>query len=57
MVRIDPHERNNLGKISVVDAFQVRSVSRDRLARKIGVVSEREFARVLDALKIVLGIG
>lgn len=56
MVRIDPQERNNLGKVSVVDTFQVRSVSQERLVRKIGVLSESEFACVLDALKVVFGV-
>jgi len=56
MVRIDPHPRNNLGKPSVVDAFQPRAVAEERLIRKIGVLTDLEFAWVLDALRVVFGM-
>ena len=57
MVRIDPQGQNNLEKVSVVDTFQPRSVAQERLIRRIGVLSDKEFAGVLDALKIVFGMG
>ena len=56
MIRIDPQEQNNLGKISVVDTFQPRSVAQERLIRRVGVLSDREFEGVLNALKIVFGM-
>ena len=56
MIRIDPQEQNNLEKISVVDTFQPRSVAQERLIRRVGVLSDREFSSILNALKIVFGI-
>jgi len=40
MVQLIPDKLNNLKKISVIDVFQVRSVSEKRLIRKLGVIRE-----------------
>jgi mRNA interferase MazF len=46
---------NNLDKESVIDLFQVRSVARERLLKKIGEISEQELEQSRKALEIVLG--
>ena len=56
MVELSPDAINNLSKKSVVDLSQMRSVSQGRLIRKIGIVSEDEFLKILEATKIVFGI-
>lgn len=56
MVELSPDSVNNLSKRSVVDLFQLRSVSQIRLIKKIGNVSEFEFQRILEATKIIFGI-
>ena len=56
MVELSPDGLNKLSKRSVVDLFQLRSVSQIRLIRNIGKVTEEEFQVILDAIKIVFGI-
>ena len=56
MVELSPDGTNNLSKKSVVDLFQLRSVSQVRLIRNIGKVTEEEFQKILEATKIVFGI-
>ena len=56
MVELSPDGFNKLSKRSVVDLFQLRSVSQTRLIRNIGRVTEEEFQIILDAIKIVFGI-
>jgi mRNA interferase MazF len=55
MVRIEPNQTNGLSKVSSVDCFQIRSLSEERLIKKIGVIDENilhdikvAFRRVLD---------
>lgn len=56
MVSLFPDSVNNLSKRSVVDLFQLRSVSQKRLIKRLGCVSEKEFHEILEATKIVFGI-
>ena len=55
MVVVEPDSENNLSKPSVVDLFQVRSVSEDRLIRKTGKISEQLQLAMNNALKVVFG--
>jgi mRNA interferase MazF len=55
-VKVTPNKRNNLSKVSAVDAFQVRSVSQQRFVRKIGKLSDEEMLAITDALACVLKI-
>lgn len=56
MVKIESTSQNGLNKLSAADAFQVRSVSQQRLIKQIGSLSE-ETAQKLDlALAVVLDI-
>ncbi len=56
MVKMEPSRSNGLSKTSVVDLFQIRSVSQLRLIKQIGTISDIEFLQLLEAAKIVLGI-
>ena len=56
MVTLFPNRINNLSKKSVIDVFQLRSVSQSRLIKIIGKVTEEEFLKVIEATKIVFGI-
>jgi mRNA interferase MazF len=54
MVELVPDTINKLSKVSAADCFQVRSVSTQRLIRKIGVVSFEDIARIELSLSKVL---
>ena len=54
MVRIDPDEQNGLSKTSAADALQIRSVSQQRLAQKLGVLSSMQVAKIVQAVMTVL---
>ncbi len=56
MVKLEPSPENNLAKISAVDTFQIRSVSENRLVRKLGDASKSEMLLISQALAIVLRI-
>lgn len=56
MVKLEPDVVNNLSKPSAADCFQVRSVSKLRLLRKIGDVSSAKLIEIEMALKSVLNI-
>ena len=56
MVELSPDGINNLTKRSVVDLFQLRSVSQRRLIKNTGKVGKDEFQRILEATKVVFGI-
>jgi mRNA interferase MazF len=51
MVKIAPTHTNGLEKISAIDVFQVRSVSKERLIRKIGDITDSDMKNVSEALK------
>ncbi|MGB0390186.1 MAG: type II toxin-antitoxin system PemK/MazF family toxin [Salibacteraceae bacterium] len=53
-VILQPSSNNGLEKISEVLTFHVRSVSKERLVKKIGVVSENEIQQVKDCLNDIL---
>ena len=56
MVELSPDGINNLSRRSVVDLFQLRSVSQVRLIKNTGKVGKDEFQKILEATKIVFGI-
>jgi mRNA interferase MazF len=55
MVRIDPDAENKLSKPSAADAFRIRSISTERLVRRIGRISEAVEQEVLKAVCVVIG--
>lgn len=56
MVKIEPDKNNNLKKISSADCFQIRSLSQERLIKKIGYVDELIMYKISVALSKVLKI-
>jgi mRNA interferase MazF len=57
MVPILPGTKNGLNKRSAADAFQIRSVSKERFIRKIGVLETDKFNLIHSAIQIVIGVG
>jgi|SRR6266404_1531652 len=53
LIRVDPDATNGLDKISVADAFQVRSLSTKRLVRRLGQLSGSDLARIVEGLKVI----
>jgi mRNA interferase MazF len=56
MVKIEPSEKNNLTKISSIDCFQIRSVSENRFARKIGAIDDETHEKIKIGISKVLSI-
>lgn len=54
MVKINPDEHNGLSKPSAADALQIRSISQQRLAQKLGVLSSIQVAKIVQAVMTVL---
>ncbi len=56
MVKIEPTPENNLSKLSAIDTFQLRSVSEQRLIKKVGNITDEIMTKISNALAIVLKI-
>jgi len=56
MIKIEPHQRNGLSKISSIDCFQIRSISQQRLVEKIGEIAVDEISKVQEGILRVLGM-
>ena len=56
MIKLEPDQENGLTKTSSADCFQVRSVSQERIVRKIGNVSFELMEEVKIGLAKVLSI-
>lgn len=56
MVKISPNPINGLSKVSAIDCFQVRSVSEERLVKKIGNISIVELEQIKNALHKVFDL-
>lgn len=54
MVRIDPDNNNGLIKSSASDGLQVRSVSQQRLVKRLGTLSSMQVAQIVQAVVNVL---
>lgn len=52
-IKIQPPESE---KISVIRCDSIRSISTDRMIRRLGCVSQKTMAEIEDRLKILLGI-
>ena len=56
MTKIAPDGENGLSKTSSADAFQVRSVSQERLVERLGKISIKNLIEITESLAIVLKI-
>lgn len=54
MVKIEPDAANGLTKISSADCFQIRSVSQERLIKKLGFIESEVINEIKEAIKKVL---
>jgi len=52
MIRLDPDQRNGLSKPSAADAFQVRSLSVDRLREPLGELSDEHVDAIAEAIAL-----
>ena len=55
MIEINPSDQNGLLKKSSIDCFQVRSVSKTRLIKKIGIITLSEILQVQEGIVKVIG--
>jgi len=56
LVPIKPTSTNGLAKTSTADALNIRSVSDTRIIKKIGVLDDEVYVKLVDAMKIVLNM-
>jgi mRNA interferase MazF len=56
LVVVNPNELNGLSKVSTADTLNMRSVSDERIIKKIGVVDEQTYQRLTLAMRVVLDI-
>ena len=56
MIKIEPSDKTGLLKISSADCFQIRSISQERLIKKLGHVSIVELKKMKDGIVKVIGI-
>ena len=54
IVRIDPDGNNGLSKSSASDGLQVRSVSEQRLVKRVGTLTPMQIAQIVQAVVNVL---
>ncbi|MBW1766947.1 MAG: type II toxin-antitoxin system PemK/MazF family toxin [Deltaproteobacteria bacterium] len=55
MVHLDKSPQSNLDKISAADTSQVKSVSVDRFARKVGTITLNELEEILAGISLCIG--
>ena len=55
MVTINPSSQNGLTKKSSVDCFQIRSVSENRLIKRVGFITFQEILQVQEGIVKVIG--
>lgn len=54
MVKLEPNSTNGLSKVSSADCFQIRSLSQERLIKKIGNIDNTTLDEIKEAIKKVL---
>jgi len=55
-VTLEPDSKNGLSKKSSVDCFQIRSISHNRFAKKIGNISNDEINLIRKSIALILYI-
>ena len=55
MIPINPSNQNGLVKKSSIDCFQIRSVSKSRLIKRIGLITFSEISQVQEGIIKVIG--
>ena len=54
MVHVDANDQNGLSKASAADGLQIRSISHQRLVRKLGLLEPFQVAQIVQAVMNVL---
>lgn len=56
MVKIEPNDLNGLLKTSAVDCFQIRSLSQERLIKRLGLIDPNTLNEIKEAISKVIDI-
>ena len=56
LVKIEPTKNTGLSKDSTADPMHIRSVSHDRILKKIGSIDDNTYSKLKEAIKIVLDL-
>ena len=56
MVKTEPNATNGLTKTSAADCFQIRSLSQERLIKKLGYIDETTLSEIKEAVRNVLNL-
>lgn len=56
IVKIEPNNTNGLSKISAADCFQIRSLSQERLIKKLGYIDSTTYKEIKGAICKVLDL-
>ena len=56
MIKIEPNSINGLTKTSSADCFQIRSLSQERLIKKLGSIDSQLLDEIKEAIKKVLDL-
>lgn len=56
LVKIAPTKNTGLSKDSTADPMHMRSVSHDRMLKKIGSIDEDSYAKLKEAMKVALDL-
>jgi mRNA interferase MazF len=55
MIKIEPNSRNGFSKTSAADCFQIRSLSKERMIKKVGSIDESTLSEIKVAISKVIG--
>ncbi len=55
MIKVEPNAGNGLAKPSAADAFQIRSLSTERIINRLGMLSSYKLEEILNAIESVIG--
>ena len=56
MIKIEPNTTNGLSKTSAADCFQIRSLSEERLIKKLGYIDIATLNEIKEAVRKVLDL-
>ncbi len=56
MVKVEPNKSNGLSKTSSADCFQIRSLSQERLIKKLGYIDNTTLQEIREAITKILNL-
>ena len=54
LIRLEPNDENNLGRVTAVDAFQLYTIPTTWFLKKIGTVTAEELQHIKNAVKAII---